>query len=140
MTKAKNKTQETEASVDHFLNSIENDRKRAECYQVKTWMELISNEPAKMWGTSIVGFGTYHYKYESGREGDFMKIGFSPRAQNLTLYIMPGFTRYTELMKKLGKYKTGKSCLYVKKLADIDTFVLQELITESLNFMTTKYG
>jgi hypothetical protein len=103
-------------------------------------METISREPAKMWGTAIVGFGTYHYKYDSGREGDSPKVGFSPRAQNLTLYIMPGFNRYPELMEKLGKYKTGKSCLYVKKLEDIDSDILQELITESINYMTNKYG
>ena len=103
-------------------------------------MESIIGEPAKMWETAIVGFGTYHFKYESGREGDFMKIGFSPRAQNLTLYIMPGFKRYPGLMKKLGKYKTGKSCLYVKKLEDVDNEILQELISKSINYMTNKYG
>ena len=103
-------------------------------------MEEITGETAKMWGTSIVGFGTYHYKYESGREGDFMKVGFSPRAQNITLYIMPGFARYAQLMAKLGKYKTGKSCLYVKKLADIDHEILTELITESFTHMCNKYG
>lgn len=140
MPKANNKTYETEASVDDFLNSVENDQKRADCFQVKAWMESIIREPAKMWGSAIVGFGTYHFKYESGREGDFMKIGFSPRAQNLTLYIIPGFKRYPELMKKLGKYKTGKSCLYVKKLEDVDNDILQELITESINYMTNKYG
>ena len=89
---------------------------------------------------AIVGFGTYHYKYDSGREGDFLKVGFSPRAQNLTLYIMPGFDGYAELMDKLGKYKTGKSCLYVKKLEDVDIVVLRELITESVNYITNKYG
>jgi nucleoid DNA-binding protein len=140
MTKANNKTKETEASVDDFLNSVENEQKRADCFQVKAWMEAISGESAKMWGTAIVGFGTYHFKYDSGREGDFMKIGFSPRAQNLTLYIMPGFKRYPELMEKLGKYKIGKSCLYVKKLEDVDNNILQELITESINYMTNKYG
>jgi len=140
MAKANNKTTETGASVDNFLNKVAPDLKRADCFQVKAWMEEITGEPAKMWGTAIVGFGTYHYKYDSGREGDFLKVGFSPRAQNITLYIMPGFDRYPELMDKLGKYKTGKSCLYIKRLEEVDTGILQELITESVNYMTNKYG
>ena len=140
MAKAKNKTVENEGSVDEFLNGVKDDQKRNDCLQVRTWMEEITGEPARMWGTSIVGFGNYHYKYESGREGDFMKVGFSPRAQNLTLYIMPGFERYPALMEKLGKHKIGKSCLYVKKLEDVDTEILQELITESFAYMTNKYG
>ena len=93
-----------------------------------------------MWGSSIVGFGRYHYKYDSGREGDFMKVGFSPRKQNISLYIMTGFDRYEELMAKLGKFKTGKSCLYINKLADVDEDVLTELITISYDLMTEKYG
>ncbi len=140
MAKAKNKTVENDGSVDAFLNSVNDETKKADCLKVKAWMEEISGEPAKMWGKSIVGFGTYHYKYESGREGDFMKIGFSPRAQNLTLYIMPGFGRYDDLMEKLGKHKTGKSCLYVKKLADVDEAVLKALMAESYGYMTEKYG
>jgi len=103
-------------------------------------MKQISSEEPKMWGTSIVGFGNYHYKYESGREGDFMKVGFSPRKTSLTLYIMPGFKRYDDLMEKLGKYKTGKSCLYIKKLEDVDQDVLKELICSSFDHMTKKYG
>ncbi|GAB5527369.1 MAG: hypothetical protein Roseis2KO_52410 [Roseivirga sp.] len=140
MAKAKNKTTENEASVDDFLNSVKDETKRADCLRVKAIMEEISGEEAKMWGTSIVGFGNYHYKYESGREGDFMKVGFSPRAQNVTLYIMPGFGRYEDLMSQLGKHKIGKSCLYVKKLTDVDEEVLKELITESYTYMTNKYG
>lgn len=140
MAKAKNKTIETEASVDEFLNSVKDETKKADCLRVKAIMEEISGESAKMWGTAMVGFGNYHYKYESGREGDFMKLGFSPRAQNVTLYIMPGFERYEDLMSKLGKHKIGKSCLYVKKLADVDEEVLKELITESYAYMTNKYG
>lgn len=140
MAKAKNKTTENEASVEEFLNSVKDETKRADCLRVKAMMEEISGEKPKMWGTSIVGFGNYHYKYESGREGDFMKVGFSPRAQNVTLYIMPGFGRYEDLMSKLGKHKTGKSCLYVKKLADVDEEILKELITESYAYMTDKYG
>ncbi|MFK7906670.1 MAG: DUF1801 domain-containing protein [Chitinophagales bacterium] len=90
-------------------------------------------------GKSIVGFGTYHYKYESGREGDFMKVGFSPRKTSLTLYIMGGFDRHEELMQQLGKYKTGKSCLYIKKLEDIDLEVLKDLVNESVAYISEKY-
>jgi nucleoid DNA-binding protein len=140
MAQAKNKTVENDGSVDKFLDSVKDETKKADCLKVKALMEEISGEPAKMWGNSIVGFGTYHYKYESGREGDFMKMGFSPRAQNVTLYIMPGFDRYEDLMNKLGKFKTGKSCLYVKKLVDVDEEVLKDLITESYAYMTNKYG
>ncbi len=140
MAKAQNKTIENDGNVNDFLNSVADENKRNDCLQIKKWMEEITSEPAKMWGTSIVGFGTYHYKYASGREGDFMKVGFSPRAQNITLYIMPGFGRYEELMERLGKYKIGKSCLYVKKLEDVDNDVLKDLITESFSYMTNKYG
>jgi hypothetical protein len=93
-----------------------------------------------MWGPSIVGFGSYHYAYESGREGDWMLIGFSPRKRDLTLYIMSGFSRYEELMTKLGKYRTGTSCLYVKQLADVDTAVLKELMNESVRAMRARYA
>ena len=140
MAQAKNKTVENDGSVNDFLNAVQDENKKADSLKIKTMMEEITGEPAKMWGKSIVGFGTYHYKYESGREGDFMKAGFSPRAQNLTLYIMAGFERYDELLGKLGKYKTGKSCLYVKRLSDVDEDVLKELVTESYQHMTNKYG
>jgi hypothetical protein len=102
---------------------------------VASLMEQITKEKPKMWGTSIVGFGSYHYKGASGREGDWMLIGFSPRKQNITLYIMPGFERYPELMNKLGKYSTGKSCLYIKRLSDINVDVLKELMDESIKMM-----
>ena len=140
MAKAQNKTVATESSVSAFLDSIEDKEKRNAAKKILNLMEKISGDRAKMWGPSIIGFGTYHYKYESGREGDFFKIGFSPRKQNLTLYIMPGFDRYEELMQKLGKYKTGKSCLYVKKLEDIDWSVLEELTSRAYQYMTAKYG
>lgn len=93
-----------------------------------------------MWGPSIVGFGEYHYKYESGREGDFLITGFSPRKSALTIYIMPGFARYEALMAKLGKHRTGKSCLYINRLDDVDLSVLEELVTRSVEYMTEKYG
>ena len=93
-----------------------------------------------MWGPSIVGYGEYHYKYDSGREGDFLITGFSPRKQALTVYIMPGFSQYDDLMTKLGKYKTGRSCLYINKLEDIDLKVLETLIKKSAAYMKKKYG
>ncbi|MCB0522377.1 MAG: DUF1801 domain-containing protein [Lewinellaceae bacterium] len=136
---AENKTQPTKVSVESFLNSIEDETKRNDSFTLRQIMQDITGEPAVMWGPSIVGFGTYHYKYESGREGDFMIVGFSPRKQNLTLYIMPGFARYDELMQKLGKYKTGKSCLYLKRLEDVDLEVLKQLIGESVKYMMEKY-
>jgi hypothetical protein len=108
-------------------------------FKILEMMKKITKEEPKMWGPSIVGFGNYHYKYESGREGDFFITGFSPRKQNLVLYIMPGFKRYTELMNKLGKYKTGKSCLYIKKLEDVDIKVLKELISKSVMYIKQKY-
>lgn len=140
MAKAKNKTSQTENSVRDFLESVELDKRREDGFRMLEIMEEIVSDPPKMWGPSIVGFGTYHYKYESGREGDFMKVGFSPRKTSLTVYIIPGFPRFDELMKQLGKFKTGKSCLYIKKLEDVDEDVLRQLISESYSYMTEKYG
>lgn len=140
MAKNENKITENDASVEAFLNQVADEKKKADSFAIKTMMERLTGEPAKMWGTAIIGFGNYHYKYDSGREGDFMKVGFSPRAQNISLYIMPGFDRYEDYMSKLGKYKTGKSCLYVKKLEDIDSSVLEKLIKDSYDYMTEKYG
>ena len=105
MAKAKNKTTETNASVKDFLTSVEDDKRREDGLRMLEIMDELVPEPPKIWGPSIVGFGTYHYKYDSGREGDFMKVGFSPRKTSLTVYIMPGFPRFDELMKQLGKYK-----------------------------------
>jgi hypothetical protein len=102
-------------------------------------MKDVTGEEPKMWGQGIVGFGTYHYVYASGREGDWPLAGFSPRKRNLTLYIMAGFKRYDDLMSKLGKYKTGKSCLYINKLDDIDLDVLRELVHHSIEYMKQKY-
>lgn len=135
----KNKTTENNASVFDFLNTIENQKKKEDSKRILDLMQEISGEQPKMWGGSIVGFGSYHYKYESGREGDFMRVGFSPRKANLTLYIMPGFERYPHLMAKLGKFKTGKSCLYIKKLEDVDEKILINLIKSSLQYMKEKY-
>ena len=136
---ASNKTTATRASVTEFMNSIEDPQKRADARKVAAMMRKSTGKRARMWGSSIVGFGTYHYKYDSGREGDFMITGFSPRKQALTVYIMAGFSKYGSLMKKLGKHKTGKSCLYIKRLSDVDETVLQRLIDESVKYMRKTY-
>lgn len=129
------KTKKNDASVEDFLNAVESEKKRADSFKILEIMREVTGEEPKMWGGSIVGFGTYHYKYTSGHEGDWPLAGFSPRKQNLSLYIMAGFKRYEELMSKLGKYKTGKSCLYINKLEDVNRDVLKELITESVEWM-----
>jgi nucleoid DNA-binding protein len=139
MANAELKTKPTKEAVEAFLNKVSDTQKREDCFTVMNLMEQITKEKANMWGPSIVGFGNYHYKYESGREGGFFITGFSPRAQNLTLYIMAGFDKYDELMKKLGKFKTGKSCLYIKKLGDIDQKILKQLIAESVKYMKKTY-
>jgi hypothetical protein len=127
------KTKPNEKNVEAFLKSVESEKKRKDSFKILDLMRRITDEAPVMWGPSIVGFGSYHYKYASGREGDWLLTGFSPRKQNLTLYIMSGFDRYEELLKKLGKYKTGQSCLYIKKLEDIDLEVLEELIRQSVD-------
>lgn len=134
------KTKVNDASVLEFLGNVPDEKKRQDSLAVLEMMREVTGEEAKMWGTSIVGFGSYHYKYESGREGDMPLVGFSPRKQNLTLYIMPGFDRYEELMAKLGKHTTGKSCLYVKRLADVDRAVLRELVGQSYTFMRQQHN
>jgi hypothetical protein len=134
MSKA-NKTQETDSSVKTFLDKIPDETRKKDCYTVLELMKKITGKEPKMWGSSIVGFGNYRYKYESGREGDWFLTGFSPRKQNLTLYIMPGFQGYGDLMKKLGKYKSAVSCLYINRLGDIDLQVLKEVIESSVERM-----
>src|SRR5215213_1621005 len=124
------KTQATNASVDQFLEGIKDDKKRQDCYGILKIMKKAVKAEPKMWGTSIVGFGDHHYVYESGRQGDWFLTGFLPRAQNMTLYMLGGFDR--EVLKRLGKYKMGKGCLYINKLEDVDPKVLNELITKSL--------
>jgi hypothetical protein len=132
MTKVELKTQLNESSVEGFLNRVEDPEKRADCFRVLELMTEVTGEEPKMWGPSIVGFGSTHLKYESGRELAWMLVGFSPRKANITLYIMDCFERYADLMSNLGKYKTGKSCLYIKRLDDIDIKVLGELISSSV--------
>lgn len=114
------KTKSNDKDVIEFLNEIKDEQMRKDCFTLLEILTKISKEKPKMWGDSIVGFGKYHYKYESGRKGDWFLTGFSPRKQNLVIYIMSGFTESEALMKVLGKYKTGSSCLYIKKLSDID--------------------
>ncbi len=129
------KTRPNEQHVPAFLNTVSDDLRKQDCYTIMNLMENITREKPKMWGDSIIGFGSYHYKYKSGREGDWFLTGFSPRKQNLTLYIMSRFKRYEELISKLGKYKTGKACLYIKRLTDIDLNILEELIIQSVEHM-----
>ena len=122
------KTKINDADVEAFLNGIEDEKRRKDSFAVLELMKKITKAEPKMWGASIVGFGNYHYKYQSGREGDWFVSGFSPRKQNLTFYIMSGFSRYDELLAKLGKHKTGKSCLHINKLEDVDLDVLADMI------------
>ena len=135
MAKYELKTKVNKSSVEGFLNSVKDKQKREDSFKILEMMKKITNEEPKMWGPSIVGFGKYHYKYASGHEGDMCRIGFSPRKQSLTLYIMVGSDKYESLMKKLGKYKTSVACLYIKKLEDVDQKVLTELISESVKWM-----
>jgi len=129
---AENKTKQTNASVDKFINSLKDETEREDCYKIIKIMKSITKEEPKMWGPSIIGFGTYHYKYASGREGDMCIAGFSPRKQNLTIYLMPGFEIQQSQLKKLGKYKTSKVCLYIKSLKDVDVKILKEMISISV--------
>jgi hypothetical protein len=129
------KTKQNEQSVDAFLQTVEDEKKRADCLHIVEIMREITGHEPKMWGDTMVGFGSYHYKYASGHEGDAMLTGFSPRKQNITLYITAGFEQYGDLMRKLGKHKTGKSCLYINRLADIDEGVLRTLVKESFDHM-----
>lgn len=133
------KTVVNDASVKSFLGSVTDTDKKADCEEVLGMMQEATGEPPRMWGKSIVGFGSYHYKFASGREGDWMLCGFSPRKRNLTIYIMPGFSKYDKFMKKLGKHSTGKSCLYVNRLDDVDRKVLRELIIRSVADMRSMY-
>jgi hypothetical protein len=124
------KTKVTDASVEEFLQGIPDEKRRADCYGILRIMQKATRAQPKMWGSSIVGFGDHHYTYASGREGDWFITGFSPRAQNLTLYMMGGFDK--EILERLGKYKTGKGCLHIKRLEDVDRKVLDQLIKTSV--------
>ncbi len=126
------KTKQMPNNVEDFINNLPDEKRRSDCFTILKLMSAATQASPKMWGGSIVGFGEYHYKYESGREGDWFMVGFSPRKQNLTLYVVDGFPKYAELLGRLGKHKTGKSCLYINRLDDIDLDVLKELITQSV--------
>lgn len=133
------KTLPTEINVEAFLDSIPDEKKRTDCHTALKLMQEATGYPAKMWGPSIVGFGSYHYKYESGHEGDAPLSGFSPRKEAITFYLMLGCDNHEELLQKLGKHKTGKGCLYIKKLEDVDTGVLKELVIASTRSLKARY-
>ena len=135
-----NKTVPTTQSVKDFLEKIEHPEKKADAYTILDMMETMTGEIPVMWGPSIIGFGSYHYKYESGREGDMLLTGFSPRAQNFSLYIGAGSPKIKPLLKNLGKHTTGKSCLYIKRLSDVNLKVLEEIIATSHTYYKNKYN
>jgi nucleoid DNA-binding protein len=135
MAKTELKTKVNDASVENFLSGVKDEQARKDCYEILKMMKQITKEEPKMWGATMVGFGSYHYKSKSGREGDWMLTGFSPRKQNLTLYLMGGFDVEKDLLNKLGKFKTSVGCLYIKKLDDVDKKVLKELVTSSVKRM-----
>lgn len=136
---AENKTQPTALKVADFIDAVPDPQRRDDAKAVCAMMERLSGEPPAMWGPSIVGFGFYHYKYESGREGTMSRIGFSPRAKELVLYLVDGYEGKEAQLARLGKHRIGKSCLYIKKLADVDQAVLEEMITDSLAYMDEHY-
>ena len=129
------KTKPSDMNVDALLDAIPDETRRRDCRSIAKLMEKLTGSRPQLWGTSIVGFGTYHYRYASGREGDWFITGFAPRKNDLTLYILSGFTRFEDLMSRLGRHKTGKSCLYIRRLEDIDMKVLEELIRESVQYV-----
>jgi hypothetical protein len=129
------KTKPNDQSVEAFLNNIADEKRREDSFKILALMKEVTKDEPKMWGDSIIGFGSYHYEYASGREGDWFLTGFSPRKQNLTLYLMSGFEEYDNLLKNLGKFKTGKSCLYIKKIEDVDLQTLTELVKQSVAHM-----
>lgn len=133
------KTKLNDASVVKFLTTIENEQQRKDSFEILALMKDATGDEPKMWGDSIVGFGTYHYKYATGREGDWMRIGFSPRKGKISLYLMCEVEHQTEILDRIGKYKTGKSCFYINKMADIDRAVLKELIESAIDKIEAKY-
>ncbi len=132
MAKAELKTKKNKTSVKDFINTIKDEDQRKDCTAISKMMEEITGDKPEMWGSAIIGFGHVHLKYESGRELDWMKIGFSPRKQNTTLYILNGSKEQSELLKKLGNHKTGKGCLYINKLEEVDKGILKKIIESTL--------
>ena len=139
MAKAENKTQPTDVSPSAFVSTIDHETRRKDSERLLDVFSETTGLAPKMWGPTIIGYGRYHYKYDSGREGDFLMTGFSPRKANLVLYIMPGYREMSEPLSRLGKHKVGKSCLYINKLADVDETVLREIINEGVQYMRAKY-
>lgn len=139
MAKAENKTKATSVSPESFIETVEHDVRRADAKLLLDLFADVTQLVPRMWGPSIIGYGRYHYKYESGREGEFMMTGFSPRKANQVIYIMPGYTDHSAILDRIGKYKIGKSCLYINKLADIDLDVLRELIIAGFEDMKSRY-
>ena len=139
MAKSPNKTTETNNSVDNFLNSVTDETKRNDSFELVKLMEQHSGFEAKLWGSAIVGFGSYHYTYASGREGDAPLVGFSPRAKEISLYFSPEFTEKEKLLQHFGKHRTGVGCVYIKKLQDINIEVLGKLITASVKYLQQKH-
>ena len=136
---AEAKTKPTKLSVSAFLKAVPDEQKREDAAKLIEIMRAATKQEPVMWGTSIIGFDTYRYKYESGREGDWPIVGLSPRKQNLTVYIMPGFSEFEDLLAKLGKHSTGASCLYIKRLSDVDLPTLKKIITRSVAAMKKKH-
>ena len=134
------KTKQTDESVTKFLNKVEDETKRKDCFEIIEMMSEVTKQPAKMWGTAIIGFGSYHYKYESGHEGDMCIIGFSPRKQNITLYVKVAAEETNKLLEKLGKHKTGKGCLYINKLSDVNIDVLKKIIKTAFEYTKAKFN
>ncbi len=136
---AKNKTVETEVSVTEFMASIADEKKRADCLSIINGITEQTGLEPKMWGPAIIGFGSYHYKYETGREGDMPLAGLSPRANAITFYLGASFDQRQELLARLGKYKTGKGCVYIQKLSDVDRDVLMEMVKKSIEHRKERY-
>jgi hypothetical protein len=134
------KTKPTELSVQSFVEKVADAPVREDCLALIRMMKKITGSEPKMWGPSIIGFGQYHYKYVSGHEGDICMVGFSPRKQNISLYVLAGFAGQDKLLEKIGKHKAGKGCLYIKKLEDIDQDILEKLIIGSIDFLKKKFG
>lgn len=140
MAEAENKTRATAVSPVDFINTVDHTTRRQDALRLLDIFEEVTGLTPKMWGPSIIGYGRYHYKYESGREGEFLMTGFSPRKANLVIYILPGYRDMSEPLSRLGKHKIGKSCLYINKLADVDEGVLREMIRDGVQYMRGKYA
>jgi len=136
---AENKTKKTDVNPQSYVAAIEKEDRRADCQKLMEMMAELTGMEPRMWGASIVGFGEYHYKYDSGREGDSIRIGFSSRAQNISIYIMPGYQDFSDELARLGKHKIGKACLYIKRLSDVDEAVLKEIMVKGLRLLEEKY-